>query len=311
MSVLGMEGNRVSRGRGLAPLVGAGMATVAAGSLVMFSLLAQHTALSPAPGDALLPRGPEGTDRPPVVVPAPEASQQGNTETPTIPFVTTSFVQPTPPVSAPTSPTEDGAPGDAPPQEDTLLASLDLEINVSEAVDLRGPLFDLRPRGHSPSDDHPEEEAKGNRECPGRPTKPRAPGEHPHGGPPACGNPHGEPPGQDKSAQARAGHDAGGPDSIPPESPGSSGAHGVPSGGSSDSTGGSPGNGGGSAGSSGGGASSSGGSGGSSSGAGGSSHPHGAPPGQAKKESSPPSSSGNSGSHPKHPHGAPPGQAKK
>ena len=51
-----MKRNLVRDGRGLIPVVGAAMAAVAAGSLVMFSLLAQRTVLSPGIGVAIAPQ---------------------------------------------------------------------------------------------------------------------------------------------------------------------------------------------------------------------------------------------------------------
>lgn len=286
-------------------MVGAGMAAVAAGSLVMFSLLAQQTALSPTPGEVVVPRGPEGRDRPAVVVPAPEPSGSGATEdSQTLSFVALDSGLPNNPSTSAPPTTEAGAAPERTRPEETLLASLDLQIRMSETVDLRGPLSNLRPRERGPLDDDPKDEDK---DCPGRPNPERAPGEHPHGAPPACGNPHGSPPGQTKSDNAPVAG-AKGSDTAPATPPGSH-TGGSGSGGSSASSGssGSPG----SSGSSGSPSAppSTGGS--SSSGSGGSDHPHGAPPGQAKKESSSSSSGGGSGSHPEHPHGGPPGQAKK
>lgn len=144
--------------------------------------------------------------------------------------------------------------------------------------------------------------------CPGRPEKPRSPGTHPHGGPPACGNPHGEPPGQagraEKAGATGSSHGSprgrtendtkgsssethGKPHETPPGHSNDGGSHGDQPGGSGD--GGS-------------GHSAPSGNPGPSSG-----HPHGGPPGHTKKSSSESSGSSSSGN----PHGGPPGQQKK
>lgn len=297
----------MKRGRGLAPLVGAGMAAVAAGSLVMFSLLAQQTALSPAPGNVIVPRGQEGGARPPILVAAPdEGSPTSPTPDSTIPFVTTSTT--TPESTSPSDAPEGGDDTVEPEPEETVLASLDVSIRLDDALDFRGPLVDVRPRGPRPAggEDPPGDDGDDGHDgdsCPGRPDKDRAKGDHPHGGPPACGNPHGGPPGQANKGGAGAASHAG-----PPASPGNSGeSHGSGSGSQgppshaddhSSSGGGSQG---------GGSSSHSSPSAGGNGGSGGSSHPHGGPPGQAKKSSS----GGGSGNSSGHPHGRPPGQAKK
>ena len=303
-----MEGHRVSRGRGLAPLVGTSMAAVAAGSLVLFSLLAQQTALSPPAGDIIVPRGPQGAPGPPVTVGAPDENPTpGPTERSTLSFVLTGD-------SSATSAADD--PPTTQPDPASLLASVDLSIGIDETVDFEGPRVDVRPGGTHPGGEEPGPDRPSEDACPGRPTKPRAPGEHPHGGPPACGNPHGGPPGQDKRRSSNGPHDSTSPAASSPGNSGSSGSghpHGSPPGREDhESTPPKTGGGGdGPPGRSSGGGTPPGHSGGDAGAGDTSGNPHGAPPGQTKKESSAGSGSGDSGSPTGNPHKSPPGQAKK
>ena len=279
--------------RALAPLVGAGMAAVAAGSLVLFSLLAQEAALSPPAGDVVTPReraaGEGGSE---MTLPAPEENGADNGEVDLVP--TRSFL-PAPTdeaattVAAEPDTTEENAQG-------SLFAVIALRMQDAATVDVEGPKVAVaqpeEPAGEDPG---------GDDDCPGRPNKDREHGEHPHGGPPACGNPHGAPPGYDKNDSVDPG--SGSHEDTPGNSGGASNG-----GGSSDNGGhphgGPPGH------------ESTPPKGGSPSyppaGDGGddgsddyeppSGHPHGGPPGQTKKEGSDDSG---------HPHGEPPGQAKK
>ncbi len=290
----------MSRRRGLAPLVGAGMAAVAAGSLVLFSLLAQQTALSPEAGQIIVPRAPLGADGPTVTLPPPSGSPDidGRVEDP---FIATTpagahTVATSPSVGPPFSSLSTTREVETRPGE-TLLASLDLPLRVNDAMDFQGPVVGVQPTGADAPSEH-----TGPKDCTG---EARTRDKHRRGGSPACSNPHGGPPGQLKKQQ----HSASGQGSPSPASsagrpsngggspndpPSSSAGHSSPppketgGGGPPEhaSGGGSP--------------------------NGSPSHPHAAPPGQAKKESAPAPSNGNGAGAPSgHPHGAPPGQGKK
>lgn len=165
---------RVPKTRGLAPLVGAGMAAVAAGSLVLFSFMAERVAIIPPRGRSVAPKEPVESAPGPIVVPAPS---------------------PTATESTPGGVPEVIAIGPATPAEldqESAIVSTTVAVKVAfrPPVRARGPWVGIKPNTPRP----PDYEGP-TQDCPGRPTTPRAPGGHPHGGPPACGNPHGDPPG--------------------------------------------------------------------------------------------------------------------
>ena len=276
----------MSQRRMLAPLVGAGMAAVAAGSLVLFSLLAQEAALSPPAGEVVTPRVPAGGPPSEVTVPASgDGSELGFELAPAAAFLVGE------PPSAVDEAPETGGETTA---GDALVSVLAVKMKLATTLDFEGPTVGVGSRKRTGGDpaDPPADD------CPGRPDKDRARGEHPHGGPPACGNPHGAPPGYGKNDP----EDPGSPGSSGEREPGGSGGSGKESGGQDHPHGGPPGrestppksppgppDDGGADGD----------------GAdpqGPSEHPHGGPPGQDKGDGS--TGSGN-------PHGAPPGQTKK
>lgn len=281
-----MEEIRVPARRGLAPLVGAGMAAVAAGSLVMFSVLARQATTSPPSGSAVVPRGPQSSAVETVTLP-PAA----NTPAPngTAAFSPVAAFEPDVAEAGPeTPPATDGGASRSPRATGSLFASFDLEIRLAETVDFEGPDAVI-----TPSDEQPPGEPNPDDDCPGPVDKERAAGEHPHGGPPACGNPHGAPPGYDKDRSGGADPPAAHPDrsqeggsdpdrSNPPSSPPGQDStppkKTPPPANDSESDDGSsseqP------------------------------DHPHGGPPGQSKDEADESADGGN-------PHGEPPGQAKK
>lgn len=274
--------------RGLTQVVGAAMAAVAAGSLILFSLLAERVVEPRSQGVAVQPRVPREVDAErSLTVPPPPPEQVGGTppsQPATAILLSEDAVEPDPAVT-PSLPE---------------LRDPDVTLFVVAEVDVtpRAGQIGIRvPKNTVTANVRPTERAD---DCPGRPQKPRSPGTHPQGGPPACGNPHGDPPGQsgkDEKAgkhgrRADASHgrasdkthgssnrsnDNGSSNAAPPahsgdgaSSHGSAGENGHsappenPSGG----------------------------------------HPHGGPPGQTNGSSSGSSSSGN-------PHGGPPGQEKK
>ncbi len=302
------------RPRGLTPLVGAAMAAVAASSLVMFSLLAEEVVGPQPDGVALQPRSPYVSRGDEALTVPPPAPERDLAQTPpggatgvilaaTAPFSAEGEARP--PVTNEETP--------APAKDYVGSAYLGYDVQTHPRTAFRGPHNHVTVTPPAKQSEHG---------CPPGPFKPRPAGGHPHGGPPACGNPHGGPPGQARERDtfhASPGGTPGGPheDSSsagrPSEQPGASGGPpGKPArrprpAGDGDSG---PGPGGPPRGSPGSGRKNpddagypqenGGGSGG---------HPHGAPPGQSKKESggegaSPPPDEG-------HPQGGPPGQKKK
>jgi hypothetical protein len=282
---------RTAKGpRGLTPVVGAAMASVAAGSLIMFSLLAEKVVEPRSSGVAVQPRVPREVDAErSLTVPPPPPEHVGGTP-PTSPA--TSFVL-RPPEEAPQPPSP--AIHESDRREPLRFVVADLSVDVPQ----HGRIQASGPRNRVPLS-RPTDDG-----CPGRPQKPGSPGSHPLGGPPACGNPHGEPPGQEAKGGHEKGRGGGASDSARgnPHAtpPGHSDKGGAAAGHSHDghpqpssdgpNEGGSP--------------------------AppaqpgppSGGSHPHGAPPGQTKESSGESASSGSASSG--HPHGAPPGQEKK
>ena len=129
-----MKRNLVRDGRGLIPVVGAAMAAVAAGSLVMFSLLAQRTALSPGVGVAIAPQAGPPVHKQVLEVPG------GRVRVPSQSAV---------PVAAPASAPEDavaqtGSPGTSETQPDeVLVASVDVDLPAARDM---GPRRLPRPR---------------------------------------------------------------------------------------------------------------------------------------------------------------------
>ncbi len=265
------------------------MAAVAAGSLILFSFLAERAAITTPRGSSIVPKEPIESARGPIVVPAPgpppaETGPGGLPEVIVVGPETSAEPDEPPPISPP-----------------AISAAVSVEIAFRPPVRVPGPRVGIRPnRPRPPYYGEPTWD-----DCPDRPIRPRSPGEHPHGGPPACGNPHGQPPGyaaaknrsptpsgnsrgrRDEKPEWR--HHAGGSDE--PKKGGTD----APSPGPSEhrSTNGKP------PGGSGGGPPPSHGSGSPHGSGSGSDHPQGGPPGQTKSESG-------SG----HPHGGPPGQSK-
>ncbi|MDQ3953959.1 MAG: hypothetical protein M3285_00210 [Actinomycetota bacterium] len=270
--------------RGLTQVVGAAMAAVAAGSLIMFSLLAEKVVEPRSRGVAVQPRVPRDVDAErSLTVPPPPPEQVGGTppsESATTLLISATVVEPAAPI-APSLPELRDPDGTR-----VVVAEVDV-VPRPGLIGLRVPKNTVTAYV-GPS-------ARGD-DCPGRPQKPRSPGTHPHGGPPACGNPHGEPPGQTRNhggaAPASQGHSGDTNGSPSDRSNGHGNPHETPPGHSHDAPSHDD------------------------SGGDGSSappenppgeHPHGAPPGQTKESSSESSGSSSSG----HPHGGPPGQEKK
>lgn len=124
---------KLGDGRGLIPLVGAAMAAVAAGSLVMFSLLAQRTALSPGVGVAIAPQTGPPVHKQVLDVPG------GRVRVPS---------QSADPVSAPVSAPEDtvaqsGSPDPTGTPPEVLFASVEVDLPATRDV---GPRRFPRPR---------------------------------------------------------------------------------------------------------------------------------------------------------------------
>ena len=176
-------------GRQVTPLVGTAMAAVAAGSLVLFSLLAERTALEDSQGGALRPRAPVHGDAPHhVTIGAAPGDPDEGSRTPG----GTLFVSPLR--------TTVVAPAAQIIRNRSLLASASLDIERLEVAEASGPIVPISPPAVAQTPDEPNEHAG----CPGSPTKPHAKKTHPHGRPPACGNPHGRPPGEVRRAEATA-----------------------------------------------------------------------------------------------------------
>lgn len=150
-----MKGNLVRDGRGLIPVVGAAMAAVAAGSLVMFSLLAQRTALSPGVGVAIAPQAGPPVHKQVLDVPG------GRVRAPSQSAV---------PVTAPSSPedaiAQTGSPEGTETQPDeVLVASVDVALPATrDAGPRRFPrpriVFarNLNPPGPEDEEEDPEED---------------------------------------------------------------------------------------------------------------------------------------------------------
>ena len=264
------------------------MAAVAAGSLIMFSLLAEKVVEPRSEGVAVQPRVPREIDAErSLTVPPPPPEQVGGTPPSgpaTAVLISADVVEPGRPVTPSLPELRD-------PDETRFVFA---EVDV---VPRPGRIGIRVPKNTVTASVRPSERGD---DCPGRPQKPRSPGTHPHGGPPACGNPHGEPPGQAGKDEkvgkhgrpAGASHGNSGDQtrgSPPDHSDGNGSSNEAPPGHSDD--------------------------GGSSRSGGGNApsappenppndHPRGGPPGQSKESSSGSSSSG-------HPHGGPPGQEKK
>ena len=295
------------------------MAAVAAGSLVLFSLLAQQAALSRRSGDVLAPLGPQRGGGSTVTLPAPQVAPLADTNPGAAGAVITILDTAGPAGTGLAAQLERIRNQDPDPRPDGFLAALSLRMPTTTTLDFQGSQLGVSPRQIVPGPKTPDPPAIDD--CPSGPDKSRAPGEHPHGGPPACGNPHGGPPGYDadrsrgpKADKARGpkdgsgGSDGGGPDGAGAPSYAPPGQEDRPASGNENGSGpSSPGRSG---------AAPNPGSGAPS---GGSDHPHGAPPGQSKdastsaQPSAPPehAEDGNSGGSSGHPHGGPPGQTKK
>ena len=124
--------------RGLAPVVGAGMAAVAAGSLVLFSVLAQNAALTPGPGAIVIPHtAPPSSGRSVINVPEPTY------KIPVPPISNASFPLDagTAPTTAPDAPPT--APAEAAPAT-TIVASLNFGVETTDEDD--SPVPGPRPK---------------------------------------------------------------------------------------------------------------------------------------------------------------------
>jgi hypothetical protein len=293
----------------LAPLAGLTMAVIAAGCLVIFSMVASNTADLGAPGNnAARPQNPPGGGDGAVTIALPDgpAGSGGSS-------VTTSQggEASTRDEIAALAETPAASDGDVPSGESIAAGAVAdffggtpdevIESRIAMLTGIPSPRVSTSRPTESPSKEKPNgPTGDGGPYCPpSKGDKDEHSRGNPHGGPPACGNQHGAPPGYDHEkeesppseeqpvAPPRSGGEDSPPpskhkDSPPPASPPGRSGHakdGHPHGGPPGQSG----------------------NGGKSSGGGG--HPHGGPPGQSGGDAP-----GKSGGHP---HGGPPGQAKK
>lgn len=175
----------------LALLVGAGMAAVAAGSLVLFSLSAQRGALLPPATAPVRPEAPGTEPREAVTVPAFGSPV---TTSAAARLITTTEVL------------------DSVPLEVQQVASSQRRSRSVVDLDIELPVrFPARHVSVAVSRDSETWD-----ECPSASDPTRAPSDHPHGGPPACGNPHGGPPGYEGAdRKSSKGGEADSPEGSP------------------------------------------------------------------------------------------------
>ncbi|HYN37492.1 MAG TPA: hypothetical protein VEV82_11035 [Actinomycetota bacterium] len=129
--------------RGLAPIVGAGMAVVAAGSLVLFSVLARQAALTPGPGRAVVPRAaPPASDQPVINVPHPSNKIVLPSDSDNLGPESReeNAVAQVPPQEPAPEPGPDHAPGDS------LIASVDVDLPVGGDGGENGSFHFPRPK---------------------------------------------------------------------------------------------------------------------------------------------------------------------